>query len=339
MLCPVCGAAARRFGRDRRGHQRFQCPACPRTFTDPDRPAEDRRRIPAERAVSCLRHLLEGSSIRSTERLTETHRDTIMDLLVDAGERCQRFLEQAVRLVPVRDVQADEIWAFVGCKEKTRLRRGYGEEVGDCWCFTAIERTTKMILAFHVGKRTPEATQVFADKLRHATRGRFQLSTDGFRPYLTAIPESFGATVDYAQLVKVYANPPEEGTAARYSPGEVVDTYSVRVIGNPAEERICTSHAERSNKTMRMQIRRLTRLTDGHSKKWANHEAALALFFAYYNYCRPHKTLTEATWEEEGRALVKTTPAMAAGLTDHVWTVEELLERAGRCGESNGSSL
>src|SRR5262249_16724061 len=158
------------------------------------------------------------------------------------------------------DVQADEIWGFVGCKEKTRQRRGYSEDMGDCWCFTAIERTTKLILAFRIGKRTTETTQAFADDLRHATTGRFQLSTDGFRPYLARIPESFGRTVDYAQLVKVYANTPEEGAAARYSPGEVIDVYTVPVIGNPDEDRICTSHAERSNKTIRMQIRRLTRL-------------------------------------------------------------------------------
>jgi IS1 family transposase len=267
--------------------------------------------------------LLEGTSIRSVERLTGVNRNTLMSLLVTVGGRCQVYLYRAVRLIPVQNVQADEIWAFVGCKEKTRLRKGYGEEVGDAWCFTAIERTNKMLLAWHLGKRTPEATQEFADKLRHATRGRFQLTTDGFRPYPPAVRESFGQTVDYAQLVKVYHTPPREDAETRYSPGEVVDTYSVTCCGNPDPNKICTSHAERQNLTMRMTIRRLTRLTNAFSKKWENHEAALALYFAYYNYCRPHQTLTEVT--RLTGPTRQTTPAMAAGLTDHVWSVGELL--------------
>jgi IS1 family transposase len=219
------------------------------------------------------------------------------------------------------------MWGFVSCKERTRERRGYGDEKGDAWCFVAIERQNKMVLAWHLGKRTPEDTLAFADKLRHATRGRFQLTTDGFRPYRTAIPEAFGRTVDFAQLIKVYHTPQPEGGETRYSPGEVVDSYSVIAIGAPDEALICTSHAERQNLTMRMTIRRLTRLTNAHSKKWENHGAALALYFAYYNYCRPHTTLTEMTWEE-GRTMRKTTPAMAAGLADHVRSVTELLGRA-----------
>ena len=269
--------------------------------------------------------LLEGNSIRSVERLTEVHRDTIIAVMVEAGEKCERFLARAVRTVEARDVQADEIWGFVGCKEKTRERQGYGDGMGDAWCYVAMERDTKLILAWHVDKRTPLATTYFAAKLRDATNGRFQLTTDGFRQYQTAIPLVFGNDIDFAQIVKTYGNTPESGTAARYSPGEVVSTQTVIRIGNPDAERISTSHAERQNLSIRMGVRRMTRLTNAHSKKWENHRASLALWFAYYNFCRVHATLND-TVHGEGMPKRKTTPAMASGLTDHVWSVSKLLD-------------
>ena len=318
MLCPFCEVLARRFGRNRNGSQRYQCLTCGRTFTDEGTAPEDRRRLSEDRAIFCLRMLLEGTSIRSVERLTGIHRDTILAAFVDAGERCQRFLDETMQDIPVEDVQADEIWAFVGCKEKTRERNNYAEYFGDAYCFTAIERSSKVIIAWHLGKRSSEDTWLFAEKLNRATNGRFQLTTDGFTPYRTAIPSTFGQRVDFAQLVKVYAIP--EGEERRYSPPEVVSATPTVCRGNPDPNRICTSHIERSNLTIRMTVRRLTRLTNAFSKKWENHEAALALFFAFYNFCRPHQTLTE----EMG---YRCTPAKRAGLTDHVWTVEELLER------------
>jgi IS1 family transposase/transposase-like protein len=319
MLCPVCSAVARRFGRDRHGRQRFQCPSCPRTFSDPGVPTEDRRRVPAERAVLCIRLLLEGNSIRSTERLTRTHRDTIMGLLVEAGENCQRFLDRELRGLHVDNVQADEIWAFVGCKEKTRERNNYDHLFGDAYCFTALERTTKLILAWHLGKRSPTDTELFAEKLARATSGRFQLTTDGFTPYRTAIPHALGTRVDFARLVKVYGFP--EGEERRYSPPEVIAAVPTPSWGNPDMTRVCTSHVERSNLSIRMTVRRLTRLTNAFSKKWENHQAAMALFFAYYNYCRPHITLS-------ADAGCKQTLAMASGLAEDVWGVAELLRHA-----------
>lgn len=314
MFCPACQGATRRFGRNRNGSQRYRCDACVRTYTDGATRPVDRRRLAPEKAVTALRMILEGNSVRSTERLTEVHRDTIIAVMVEAGERCESFLSRVVRGLAVCDVQADEIWGFVGCKERTRELNGYGDSMGDAWCFTAMDRETKLILAWHLDKRTPSATRDFSIKLSEATSGRFQLSTDGFRPYRTAIPEVFGNRIDFAQLVKTYGNTPEQGTAARYSPGEVVQTHTVVLLGNPDDDRVCTSHAERQNLTMRMTLRRLTRLTNGHSKKWANHRAALALYFAYYNYCRVHSTL-------------KMTPAVAAGLADHTWSVAELLQQ------------
>jgi transposase-like protein/IS1 family transposase len=310
----MCDGPMRRFGRNRNRSQRYRCDACARTFTDDATRPTDRRRLAQDKLILALRHLLEGSSVRSTGRLVGVHRDTILNAMVEAGRNCERFLDRTIRLLHVEDVQADEIWGFVGCKEKTRERRGYSDDMGDAWCFVAIERTSKLVLAWHVGKRTPSATQEFADKLRHATSGRFQLTTDGFRPYFTAIRESFDGTIDYAQLIKVYATP-QEGGQTRYSPGEVVDAYPVICTGTPDEARICTSHAERANLTMRMTIRRLTRLTNAHSKKWTNHEAALGLYFGWYNFCRVHQTL-------------RSTPAVKAGLAIHTWTLAELLEQA-----------
>lgn len=312
MECPLCSGPTRRFGRNRNGSQRHRCDACRRTFTDEATRPEDRRRLPRGQVAFCLRLLLEGVSVRSAQRLTGVNPETILGSMVEAGESCQRFLETALRGVPVRDVQADEVWSFVGCKERTRQRRGYGEAVGDCYTYTALERHTKLILCFHVGKRCPADTRAFAQKLSDATRGRFQLTTDGFRPYLTAIPATFGDGIDYATLVKVYGEPTEQH---RYSPPRITDVIITERIGNPEEAAICTSHVERSNLTVRMTVRRFTRLTNAFSKLWRNHEAMLGLFFAYYNFCRVHMTL-------------KTTPAVAAGLTDHVWSLEELLDRA-----------
>jgi transposase-like protein/IS1 family transposase len=309
MLCPLCEGSTRRFGRNRNGSQRFRCDACQRTFTDEGSRPVDRRCLSPEKAVMCLRMLLEGNSLRSTARLTEVLHRTIIGVMVKAGESCKKFLETTIRRVQVDDVQADEIWGFVGCKEKTRQQLGHDEAHGDAYCFTALERTTKLLITWHLGKRCPSDTLEFAEKLRHATRGRFQLTTDGFRPYLNTVPFVFGPTVDFATLTKVYG---ESEAERRYSPGRIIDTIAHVQTGAPDPARICTSHVERSNLTLRMQIRRLTRLTNGFSKKWSNHESALALFFAYYNFCRVHGTL-------------KTTPAVAAGLAHETWSVPRLL--------------
>jgi transposase-like protein/IS1 family transposase len=316
MSCPTCGGSVRRFGKDRHAHQRWQCSECCRTFTERRPRPLGAMPLPFNKATDCLLHLIEGMSIRSTERLLGTHRDTIISALTTAGANCQRFLEEAVLGVPVSDVQVDEIWGFVFCKEKTRLRRGYGESCGDAYCYVALERNTKLVLAWHLGRRCPDDAVAFSDKLYDATDGRFQLSTDGFTPYRSAVPVVFGKRVDFAQLVKIYGTSPED--ERRYTPPRIVGVRGIPCWGNPDMEKVCTSHVERSNLTMRMMIRRLTRLTNGHSKKRENHEAALALYFAFYSFCRRHQ------------ALGGTTPAMACGLADHVWTLGELLKKAGR---------
>ena len=312
MRCQSCQNEARKFGKNRNGTQRYQCLECKTTFTPvDDRPLGAMRLDPAK-AIMCLRMLLEGNGIRSVERLTSVNRNTIMSLVVTIGFRCKKFLETVVQNVVVEDVQADECWSYVKMKNRTRVRLGLADDgIGDVWTFTAIERHTKLILTHHVGKRTPTDTAIFADNLYFATRGRFQLTTDGYTPYRTVIPAILGDRVDFATLIKVYSHADED---RGYSPGQVIGTIENSCCGDPDEKRVCTSHVERSNKTLRMQIRRMTRLTDGHSKKWENHQAAIALFIAFYNFCRVHST-------------IKMTPAMKSGLTDHVWSVGELLNK------------
>lgn len=268
-------------------------------------------RLKIEKQVTVLSALVEGSSVRSIERMTGVHRDTILRLMVRAGDRCERLHLERVRNVIVRDVQADELWNFCYCKEKNKPLNA-PPTIGDAWCFVAIERYSKLVLAWELGKRDRVTAEDFMSKLRDATADdRFQLTTDGLSAYVGAVDASLIDRADYAMLVKVYAKPSEEDQR-RYSPGDVVNAVPIPINGNPDPSRICTSHVERHNLTMRMQIRRLTRLTNAFSKKWTNLKAALGLYFCWYNFCRVHMSL-------------RVTPAMEAGVTDHVWTIGELL--------------
>jgi IS1 family transposase len=268
--------------------------------------------LPIEKAEAVLRLLLEGCSVSSTERLTDVHHTTILKLLVLAGEKCERIMAGRIRNVEVRDVECDEVWAFIGKKQK-RVRPEDDQNLGDAYTFVAIERNTKLVLNIALGKRDQATTDVFIEGLRHATRGNFQVTTDGFGPYRSAISNTLEDRADFAQLIKVYRAATEG--EARYSPAEVAKTEVVPVMGQPDPERICTSIVERSNLSTRMSVRRFTRLTNAFSKKWENHWAAIACWFAFYNFCRIHKSL-------------RVTPAMAAGIADHVWSVRELLEAA-----------
>jgi transposase-like protein len=313
MTCHNCRIECKRHGRDRKGNQRYQCRQCSKTSLEPQEKPLEGMYLPLEKAETILRFLVEGCSVSSIERLTGVQHTTILKLLVLAGERCERLMVDRVRGVPVQDVQCDDIWGFVSKKEAHKWpEEANNREIGDAYCFVALERHSKLILAFHLGKRDRIATEDFISKVRWATSQQcFQLTTDGFQPYIGAIDASLSDRVDFAQLVKVYASP-RQGEA-RYAPPEVVDAVPIPIMGNPDPKRICTSHVERQNLTMRMQIRRLTRLTNAFSNKWVNLQAALALHFAWYNFCRWHRTL-------------RTTPAMAANLTDHIWTIRELVE-------------
>jgi len=312
MTCHYCRIACKRFGRHRNGLQRFRCTQCGKTLTeDHTRPLDDMR-LPMDKAVSVLKLLLEGMSVRSVERVTGVHRDTILRLLVMAGDRCQTLMIEKIVNLPVKDVEVDEIWGFIGKKEGHKWDHEKDiAELGDSYCFVGIERTTKLVLAWHLGKRDAPSTDAFIGKLRYATSdGRFQLTSDGFKPYIKAVQMYLAGRANFAQLVKVYGVS-REGEQ-RYSPAEVVDSVPYIVFGNPDRDRICTSHIERQNLSIRMGMRRMTRLTNGFSKKWENMEAAYALWFAYYNFCRVHQML-------------KVTPAMESGLASSVWELKDLI--------------
>jgi IS1 family transposase len=269
--------------------------------------------LPVEKAETILAMLLEGSSVASVSRITGAHSDTILRLLVLAGEKCERIMAQKIRNVEVRDVECDELWSFIGKKQK-RLKPEDDPNFGDAYTFVAIERHSKLVLNIAMGKRDQATTDVFIEGLRHATAHcHFQITTDGFAPYRSAITTTLHDRCDYAMLIKVY-QAPSDGEA-RYSPADVASLEEVPVMGRPDPQRICTSIVERQNLSVRMGTRRFTRLTNAFSKKWENHWAAVARWFAFYNFCRVHKSL-------------RMTPAMAAGISDHIWSVRELLEAA-----------
>jgi transposase-like protein/IS1 family transposase len=310
MNCTDCDIRCASFGKHRNGLRRFRCGQCGKTYTEPhEKPLGDMT-IPMEKAVIALKMLLEGASVRSVERISELHRDTILKLLVVAGEKCEKIMGRYIRNVPVQDVEVDEVWSYIGKKEK-RVRPEDDQNLGDAYTFVAIERNSKLVLNIAMGKRDQQATYAFIEGLRDAIRPgeRFQITSDGFLPYKHAIPDTFG-NVDYAMLIKVYRAAPEG--ERKYSPAEVQSVEVVPVCGNPDPERICTSIIERSNLSLRMGCRRFTRLTNAFSRKWENHWAAVTLWYTYYNFCRIHKSL-------------RVTPAMEAGIADHVWSIEKLL--------------
>jgi transposase-like protein/IS1 family transposase len=312
VTCHNCRSACKRFGKHRNGLQRFRCPQCGKTLTEEHTRPLDDMRLPTDKAVSILKLLLEGMSVRSVERITEVLRDTILRLLVLAGERCHTLMVEKIVNIPVSDVEADEIWGYVGKKEAHKWEHEKNIDViGDAYYFVGMERTTKLVLAWHLGKRDTPSTDTFIGKLRYATGdSRFQLTTDGFKPYVKAVEMLLRDRVDFAQLIKVYGV--SRDGEQRYSPAEVVDSVPVKIMGKPDSDRICISHIERQNLSIRMGMRRMTRLTNAFSKKWENLQAAYSLWFAYYNFCRVHKTL-------------KVTPAMEGGITDCIWDVSKLL--------------
>jgi IS1 family transposase len=273
-------------------------------------------RIPLDKAEMCLTLLVEGNSIRSIQRITGLHQVTILRLLNLAGERCEALMNRKMRKVKCSDLQFDEIWTFCRMKEKVKTRKGLtSDRLGDAYCFTAFERDSKLILTWHLGRRTETDTQIFTEKVYKAVEGTeniIQITTDGFNPYPGAIAYSLGTRSRYAQLVKIYGVPVGEEDDHKYSPSKIKECIPTPLWGNPNPERICTSHVERQNLNIRTAMRRFTRLTIGFSKKWDNLKAALALYFAYYNFVRIHSS-------------IRCTPAMEAGITNTVWTIQDLL--------------
>lgn len=270
-------------------------------------------KLPLAKRVQILAMLCEGSSMRSISRVVDVSINTVTKLLVDAGETCLVMHDELVRDVKASKVQCDEIWSFCYAKEKNVAdAKAAPEMAGDVWTWTAIEADTKLIVSYFVGDRSGESAMVLMDDLRDRIANRVQITTDGHKAYLEAVEGAFGGDVDYAQLVKLYG--PTITAPGRYSPAECTGIKKITVEGNPDRAHVSTSYVERQNLTMRMSMRRFTRLTNGFSKKLDNHIRALALYFAFYNFCRIHKTL-------------KITPAMAAGITDRLWSLEDIAER------------
>jgi IS1 family transposase len=272
--------------------------------------------LPIDKKLAILSAHVEGVSIRSTERMTGVHRDTITRLVVGLGEGCARLLDRLVQRVPAKRVQVDEIWTYVFKKDARLSCDDDHAEMGDQYVFIGMDADTKLVISHLVGKRDATTAFYLISDLKDRLAHRIQLTTDGFRPYLTAVEDNFGADVDYAMLVKLYGSEKRGEQAPEwYGPPRVIAAMPTRISGRPDMRYVSTSYIERQNLTMRMQLRRFTRLTNAFSKKLANLRAAVALHFAHYNFVRIHQTL-------------RATPAMAAQLTDHLWDLSELFHVA-----------
>jgi IS1 family transposase len=266
-------------------------------------------RLSGEKRTQVVKALVEGNSIRATVRMTGVAKNTISKLLLDLGRECFAFQDGEMQNLTCKRLQCDEIWAFVGAKAKN-VKPGHPEEFGDVWTWVAIDADTKLVPSWWIGGRTTTDAVYFMRDLASRLTHRVQLTTDGYKPYLTAVDDAFGE-IDYAVLHKLYGNDPKE-PQRRYSSGTCIGQEKRIVKGDPEWEHISTSYVERQNLTMRMSMRRFTRLTNAFSKKLENLMAAVSLHFMHYNFARVHKTLG-------------VTPAMAAGIADHVWTVEEIV--------------
>lgn len=258
--------------------------------------------------------LCEGNSIRSIERITGCSKNTISKLLIDAGKACAAYHDEHVRNVEARRIQCDEIWSFTYSKQKNVAgAKAAPEGAGDTWTWTALDANSKLIVSYLVGGRDSEYAIEFMDDVAKRLANRVQLTTDGHKAYLEAVEGAFGGDVDFAQLVKLYGSTPE-AMKGKYSPADCIGTRKRRVEGNPAKEDVSTSYVERQNLTMRMHMRRFTRLTNAFSKKIENHAYAVALHMTYYNFIRQHNSLNGLT------------PAMAAGVSDRLWEMSDIVE-------------
>ncbi|HEX2554540.1 MAG TPA: IS1 family transposase [Microvirga sp.] len=268
-------------------------------------------KLPLAKRVQILSMLVEGSSLRSISRVCDVSINTVTKLLVDAGTACALHHDKAVRGVKARRVQCDEIWSFCYAKQKNvPLAKAPVDGAGDVWTWTGLDADSKLMVSWVVGGREADSARVLMDDLKARLANRVQLTTDGHKAYLEAVSEAFGDEIDYGMLVKIYGASPES-MRGRYSPAECIGAKRQKIVGKPDEFYISTSYVERQNLNMRMGMRRFTRLTNAFSKKLENHYHALSLYFTFYNFVRIHKTL-------------KVTPAMAAGVSDRLWSMEDI---------------
>lgn len=277
-------------------------------------------RLSTEKRAQVVGCLVEGMSIRATVRTTGVAKNTISKLLVDLGDACSYAANELLVDLDCQRVQCDEIWSFCYAKAKNVPEEHKGEfGYGDVWTWTAIDADTKLVVSYLVADRSMESAKMLIDDLAYRVTSRIQITTDGLSTYVAAIGDRFGQYVDYAQIIKIYGPAEGKDNERRYSPVVCTGIEKKRIEGNPDEDHISTSYVERQNLTMRMSMRRFTRLTNGFSKKVENLAAAVSLHFIYYNFARPHQTLTKANG---GR---KTTPAMAAGKANRVWTLTDIV--------------
>lgn len=315
MNCPNCQGQTKKHGKDRKDNQRYRCLSCDKTFIEPKENLLGKMYLSEEKALLCLQLLVEGNSVRSIERITGVHRDTVLSLLERVGKGCIWLHGHLIQNVRVKFIEADEVWSFVQMKEKTKQAHQIeNDKIGSAYTFTCIDSDTKLIVAWHLGRRTEKDAFMFIHKIRDAVAQdcQFQISTDGFMGYDFNVPMILGRQAHFGQVIKQYGAVMMD--EARYSPAKCVGCKKKKKHGFPIKDRISTSIVERNNLTMRMSMRRMTRLTNAFSKKWENLEYSTALHFAYYNFCRPHKTLNGAT------------PAMAANITKTIWSLRDLLE-------------
>jgi transposase-like protein/IS1 family transposase len=315
MTCLKCQhGTAKRFGKVGKAKvQRYRCRECQATFLEPRNRPLGTHYTDLETAARVVSLMMEGASVRSISRLLDIHKGTVLALLTTIGKNCRSVFDAKVRGIHPRMVQADELWSFVHSKEKHR-RSDDPAEWGDAYLWIALDSDSKAVLSYHLGKRGGEDAYEFIQDLSQRVEGRFQINTDGMDAYIWPIEEHFGLDVSYAQLVKVYERP-KGNWPDWYRPSKVVSTFRRVISGNPDESEISTSHVERFNLSVRTHLRRYVRLGSGFSKKFENLKAAVDVFMAWYMFCRPHSSL-------------RVTPGIEAGLTDHIWTVEELLTAA-----------
>lgn len=272
-------------------------------------------RLSTEKRAQIVGALVEGNSIRATVRMTGAAKNTITKLLADLGRACSEYQDKTLRNLSSKRIECDEIWAFVGAKKKN-VQAHHPNDYGDVWTWVAIDADTKLVPTWMVGERNAIDAYVLMSDLAQRVSHRIQLTTDGQSAYFQAVTDAFGPGIDYAQVKKLYGMPPAARDAARrYSPSECIGMEVEPIYGDPDPAHISTSYVERQNLTMRMGMRRFTRLTNAFSRKVENLAHAVSLHFMHYNFCRPHKTLSKP---------YPTTPAMAAGVADHVWTLEEI---------------
>ena len=270
-------------------------------------------RLSIEKRAQILHCIVEGNSLRATARLTDTAINTVVNLMIDAGKACSAYQDKTMRNLKCKRLQCDEIWSFVGCKEKSVPDSQKGHGRGDVWTWTALDSATKLVPCWYVGNRDALAAHHFMHDLQGRLASRVQLTTDGHKPYLVAVEDAFGAEIDYAQLVKIYGTEvgPKNNAEIRYSPAQCMGARKAVISGQPEYAHISTSHTERQNLSMRMGMRRFTRLTNAFSKKLENLEANVALYFMHYNFAKIHGSL-------------RVTPAMESGIAVHVWTMAEI---------------